>query len=73
MAAEHAAEQDRNRARGSEARALRDRNLALEQKRRADTEAATAAAVNGFLQNDLLAQASAISQAGPAAKPEIRT
>ena len=73
MAAEHAAEQDRNRARGSEARALRDRNLALGQKRRADTEAATAAAVNGFLQNDLLAQASAISQAGPAAKPEIRT
>jgi eukaryotic-like serine/threonine-protein kinase len=70
VAAEHAAEQDRNRARGSEARALRDRNLALEQKRRADTEAATAAAVNGFLQNDLLAQASAISQAGPAAKPD---
>jgi non-specific serine/threonine protein kinase/serine/threonine-protein kinase len=70
VTAEHGAEQDRNRARASEARALRDRNLALEQKRRADTEAATAAAVDGFLQNDLLAQASAITQAGPGAKPD---
>ena len=31
----------------------------------ATTEAATAKAVNDFLQNDLLAQASANSQAGP--------
>ena len=45
--------------------------------RRADTEAATAKAVNEFLQNDLLAQASAKTQAGPNTKPdphlEVRT
>ncbi len=38
--------------------------------RRADTEAATAKAVNDFLQNDLLAQASASTQAGPNTKPD---
>jgi len=37
---------------------------------RANREAAAAQAVNDFLQNDLLAQASANSQAGPAAKPD---
>jgi tetratricopeptide (TPR) repeat protein/predicted Ser/Thr protein kinase len=70
VTAERQAEQDRNRARASEARALQDRNLALELKKRADTEAATADAVNGFLQNDLLAQASANNQSGPTAKPD---
>ena len=68
--AESQAEQDRNRAQGAEAKALRDRNLALEQKKRADSAAATAAAVNGFLQNDLLAQASAANQSGPNARPD---
>jgi tetratricopeptide (TPR) repeat protein/tRNA A-37 threonylcarbamoyl transferase component Bud32 len=38
--------------------------------RRADTEAATAKAVNEFLQNDLLAQAGAHAQAGPNHKPD---
>jgi eukaryotic-like serine/threonine-protein kinase len=44
---------------------------------RAGQEAAIAEAVNSFLQNDLLAQASAITQAGPTNKPdphlEVRT
>ena len=40
------------------------------EKRRADTEAATAQAVNDFLQNDLLAQAGARAQSGPGAKPD---
>jgi tetratricopeptide (TPR) repeat protein len=43
---------------------------ATRQRDRADTEAAVAQAVNDFLQNDLLAQASANKQAGPAAKPD---
>ncbi len=68
--AEHQAEQDRNRAQDSEARALRDRNVAVAQKKRADTEAATSAAVNDFLQNDLLAQASNGTQASPDSKPD---
>jgi serine/threonine protein kinase/Tfp pilus assembly protein PilF len=38
--------------------ALWQTHIALTEKRRADTEAATARAVNDFLQNDLLAQAS---------------
>jgi eukaryotic-like serine/threonine-protein kinase len=70
VTAEHQAEQDRNRARDSEVRALNDRNLAVEQKKRAATEAATAAAVNNFLQNDLLAQASNATQATPDSKPD---
>lgn len=39
-------------------------------ERRADSAAATAQAVNAFLQNDLLAQASANKQAGPGTKPD---
>ena len=69
-AAEHQAEQDRNRAQRSERQALRDRNVAVEQKKRADTEAATSAAVNEFLRNDLLAQASNLTQATPDSKPD---
>ena len=70
VTAETQAEQDRNRALASEKQALADRNLALAQKKRADTETATADAVNGFLQNDLLAQASAYNQSGPTTKPD---
>ena len=40
------------------------------EKRRADAEAATAQAVNDFLQHDLLAQASAANQSGRSAKPD---
>jgi len=52
------------------ARAQRERNMALSEKRRADAEAASAKAVSDFLQNDLLAQASAANQSGPGAKPD---
>jgi serine/threonine protein kinase/Tfp pilus assembly protein PilF len=38
--------------------------------KRADTEAATAKAVNEFLQNDVLAQAGASAQSGPSTKPD---
>ena len=44
--------------------------VSIRQTLRADREAAAAKAVNEFLQNDLLAQASASNQAGPAAKPD---
>jgi serine/threonine protein kinase/Tfp pilus assembly protein PilF len=50
---------------------------ATKQRNRADAEAAAAQAVNDFLQNDLLAQASAANQTGSSAKPdphlEVRT
>jgi tetratricopeptide (TPR) repeat protein len=52
------------------ARATQERNLAVAEKQRADTEAAIAKAVNEFLQNDLLAQASANMQARPNTKPD---
>jgi len=51
-------------------RARQERNTALAEKRRADTEAATAQAISDFLQNDLLAQAGASNQASPSAKPD---
>ncbi len=44
---------------------------ATRQRDRADAAAASAQAVNDFLQNDLLAQASANNQIGPAAKPDL--
>lgn len=43
---------------------------ALWQKKRADTEAATARAVSDFLQKDLLAQAGSSAQAGPGQHPD---
>jgi tetratricopeptide (TPR) repeat protein len=51
--------------------------VSIRQSIRANREAAVAQAVNDFLQNDLLAQASAAIQSGPGAKPdphlEVRT
>jgi tetratricopeptide (TPR) repeat protein len=51
--------------------------IGIRQSMRANREAAVAQAVNDFLQNDLLAQASAATQSGPSAKPdphlEVRT
>jgi tetratricopeptide (TPR) repeat protein len=70
VAAEGQAQLDRNRAQASAAQALQDRNLALQQKRRADSESAAAKAVNDFLQNDLLAQASSNNQSGETSKPD---
>ena len=52
------------------ARATQERNRTVAEKRRADTESAIAKTVNDFLQNDVLAQASADVQAGPGAKPD---
>jgi hypothetical protein len=58
-------------------KARRAEQAALSEKQRADAEAATAKAVNDFVQNDMLAQASASSQASPSTKPdphlEVRT
>jgi serine/threonine protein kinase/Tfp pilus assembly protein PilF len=44
--------------------------VSLRQSIRANRESAVAQAVNDFLQNDLLAQASADNQSGPSAKPD---
>jgi eukaryotic-like serine/threonine-protein kinase len=44
--------------------------VSIRQSVRASSEAAVAQAVNDFLQNDLLAQASAANQAGPNTKPD---
>jgi tetratricopeptide (TPR) repeat protein len=44
--------------------------VSIGQSIRANREAAVAQAVNDFLQNDLLAQASAATQSGPSAKPD---
>ena len=44
--------------------------VSIRQSIRANREAAVAQAVNDFLQNDLLAQASAAAQSGPGAKPD---
>jgi len=53
------------------------RVVSIRQSMRANSEAAMAQAVNDFLQNDLLAQASAATQSGASAKPdphlEVRT
>ena len=51
--------------------------ISIRQSIRANSEAAVAQAVDDFLQNDLLAQASVATQSGPSAKPdphlEVRT
>jgi tetratricopeptide (TPR) repeat protein len=44
--------------------------VSIRQGMRANREAAAAQAVNDFLQNDLLAQASAATQSGPTSKPD---
>src|ERR1700682_2868025 len=44
--------------------------ISIRESIRASREAAAAQAVNGFLQNDLLAQASAAVQSGPGTKPD---
>jgi tetratricopeptide (TPR) repeat protein/predicted Ser/Thr protein kinase len=51
-------------------RATRAERAAVEQRNRADSEAEAAKAVNGFLQNDLLAQASSANQSGSSGKPD---
>jgi tetratricopeptide (TPR) repeat protein len=68
--AEAAATSERNRAVAAEAQVVQQRDRVLLEKKRADEEAATARAVNNFLQNDVLAQASARVQSGPKTKPD---
>jgi tetratricopeptide (TPR) repeat protein len=51
-------------------RARRAERAALRERDRADSQSATAKAINDFLQNDLLAQASATAQARPGTKPD---
>jgi len=58
------------RARRAEQVSMAERDRATREKQRADEESAVAKAVNDFLQNDLLAQASASAQAGPQALPD---
>jgi serine/threonine protein kinase/tetratricopeptide (TPR) repeat protein len=50
--------------------ALWETHIAVVEKRRAQTEAATSKALNDFMQNDLLAQASARTQSGPNNRPD---
>jgi eukaryotic-like serine/threonine-protein kinase len=45
-------------------------HIAVQEKRRADSEAATARAINDFLRKDLLSQASSATQAGPGTHPD---
>lgn len=79
-AAERTANSERDRALTAEkmastaqGKAVEARNRAVGEKQRADTEAATAKAVNDFLRNDLLAQAGtrAQSEAGANLDPNI--
>jgi len=67
--AEASAKSERNRAVAAEAQVVQQRDRVLLEKKRADDQAATAQAVNDFLQNDLLAQASARVQSRPDTKP----
>jgi non-specific serine/threonine protein kinase/serine/threonine-protein kinase len=69
-AARDAEARSRLRAEQAEARARRERDAAVAERRRADREAATAQAVNDFLQEDLLAQASSQNQASPDVSPD---
>jgi tetratricopeptide (TPR) repeat protein len=70
LSAEYGATIERNRAVAAETQAVQQRNRAIAEKQRADSESATAKAINDFLQNDLLAQASASAQARPGTKPD---
>jgi tetratricopeptide (TPR) repeat protein len=76
-AAEKAATQERDRALCAENRAitakrqaLADRNRAMAEKQRADVASSTKKAINDFLENDLLAQASANTQARRDTRPD---
>lgn len=73
VTADRAATEARDRAVKAEAHAKQERDVAVLQKRRADTETATAKAINDFLTTDLLAQASAVGQGRNAkADPDIK-
>lgn len=71
VAAEHTAASERDRAVNAETQAKQQRDAAIAARQRADAETAKATAINDFLQNDLLAQASSVTQ-GNKADPEIK-
>ena len=70
LQAEERARMERDLAVSAQQTATVERNRALTEKQRADDEAAKAKAVNNFLQQDLLAQASAKKQARPNSKSD---
>jgi serine/threonine protein kinase len=70
LSAEEAATSERNKAVAAGTQAIQQRNRAVAEKGRADAEAATAKAISDFLQGDVLAQASANTQARPDTKPD---
>ncbi len=70
LRAEEDATSARNVAMTAERQARDERNHAIAESQRADNEARAVKAVNEFLQNDLLAQASANVQAGPTRTPD---
>jgi len=70
LKAERTATSERNRALAAEAQVVEQRDRVLLEKKRADDAAAAAQAVNNFLENDLLAQASARVQSRPDTKPD---
>ncbi|HEY3443482.1 MAG TPA: serine/threonine-protein kinase [Paludibaculum sp.] len=74
LRAESSANLERDRASGAEVQARRERDNSVLAQRRADSEAATAIAINDFLRSDLLAQASAANQAtaSTTADPDIK-
>ncbi len=69
LAAERTARQASDIAARAESQAARERDDAVNEKHRADTEAAASAAVNQFLEDDLLAQASSRRQLAGAHQP----
>jgi tetratricopeptide (TPR) repeat protein len=68
--AQRAAQKERDRAVSAEGAATAERDRAVAERQRADTESATAKAISDFLQNDLLSQASARTQARPDNRPD---
>jgi eukaryotic-like serine/threonine-protein kinase len=70
LSAEETATGERNKAVAAQTQAEIERNRAVKERQRADDESARAKAVNDFLENDLLAQASASRQANPDTKPD---
>ncbi len=74
VGAEQTARSERDRAVRAEGVANQQRDRAVSESRRADAEAETAKAINDFLQNNLLAQASAFGQTGkPDPDMKVRT
>jgi tetratricopeptide (TPR) repeat protein/predicted Ser/Thr protein kinase len=69
-AAEQVATEQRDLAVAAEQVATEQRNIAVAERQRADLEAATALAVNEFIQGDLLSQASVAAQIRPDTKAD---